>query len=102
MLEEAVSLTRQVLHQKDGLKDPEGILVALLEDLSAARPALLAAAADRVLRQAGTPEMARRLLRGPAKSDAVVRHHAAMLLMAESLRTLRESVFYHHLTDIEV
>jgi ATP-dependent DNA helicase RecQ len=55
-----------------------------------------------VLRLAGTPAMARRLLQGPAGSEAVVRHHASVLLMAEALRTLRESAFYQNLINMEV
>jgi len=99
VLEEVVSLTLQILRLKDRLRDPDEILAALLGDLATARPELLARAADRVLRLFGTPALARRLLQGPAGSDAVVRNHAAVLLMAESLRTIRESAFYQTLVN---
>ena len=99
MLDEADTLTKLVQESGESIRDPYGILVAMLEDANTLRDTVAEKIADSMLRQCGTLTMARYLLRSKVANWSVVRCHSLTLLMANVLRSAEDSGFYTALTQ---
>ena len=99
VLDEADTLTRLIHESGESIRDPYGILVAMLEDANTLRDTVAEKIADSMLRQCGTLTMARYLLRSKVADWSVVRCHSLTLLMANVLRAAEDSGFYTALTQ---
>ena len=80
------------------VRDPDGVLIAMLEDVRDGRQALLETVADDVLRRAGSVSLARRLLQSSLAQVSLIRSHSAKLLAAEALQTVKDCAYHETLT----
>lgn len=94
VLQEATTLTIQIERLRENIHDPDGLLVAMLDDVAARRLTLLEEVGDVALRRAGTPSLARRLLRSHLADVEVLYSHSLKLLAAGTLRTVKNCTFY--------
>ncbi len=99
VLDEANTLIRMVHESGESIRDPYGVLVAMLEDANTLRDTVAKKIADSMLRQCGTLTMAKYLLRSKIADWPVVRRHSLTLLMADVLRSAKDSGFYTALTQ---
>ncbi|MCK4391317.1 RecQ family ATP-dependent DNA helicase [Candidatus Bipolaricaulota bacterium] len=95
VLQEATTLTIQIDDRlRENIHDPDGLLVAMLDDVAARRPALLEEISDITLRRAGTVSLARRLLRSRLADVQIIYSHSLELLAAGALRTAKNCAYY--------
>ena len=93
--QEATMLTIQIDDRlRENIHDPDGLLVAMLDDVAARRPALLEEISDITLRRAGTVSLARRLLRSRLADVQIIYSHSLELLAAGALRTAKNCAYY--------
>ena len=84
----------QVERLLQAVRDPNGVFIAMLEDVRDGRPALLEDIADDALRRVGDASIARLLLQSSLANVPLIRSHSAKLLAAEALRTVKACAYH--------
>lgn len=97
VLQETIALVLQVDRQREDLPSAKDILLSLLHDIAARRPALLASVGSVVLRRAGTRTVARAIMQSDLAEDETLYSLSLILLTANALHAAIECTFYTNL-----
>lgn len=92
VLQEAISLTNQVVRNVDDLENPSEIFLSMLEQIFDYREKLLPEIGDMVFRKAGDRNLARLALRSRKLNDnETLRSHSIIILTASAVNAIKNS-----------
>lgn len=97
VLQEATTLALQVERQREDLSSATDILLSLMHDIAARRPALLGEIGRVVLRHAGNRAVARAILRSDLANNKTLYSLSLKLLTASALHAVTNCSFYANL-----
>lgn len=97
VLQETTTLALQIDRQRENLPSTDNILLSLLHDIAARRPALLASVGSIVLRRAGTGAVARMIMQSDLADNETLYSLSLKLLTANALHAATDCTFYMNL-----
>ena len=97
VLQEATTLALQVDRQRENLPSIDDILLSLLHDIAACRPALLTSVGSIVLRRAGTSTVARAIVQSRLADNETLYSLSIVLLTASAYHAATACNFYDKL-----
>ena len=94
VLQEATTLTNQVVRNGDELENPSDIFLSMLEQIFVYREKLLTEIGDMVFRKAGDRYLAQFVLKSnKLKNNKTLRSHSIILLSASAVNAIKQSTF---------
>lgn len=97
VLQETTTLALQVDRQRENLPSTDNILLSLLHDIAARRPALLTSVGSIVLRRAGTDTVARAIVQSRLADNETLYLFSIVLLIASAYHAATACNFYDKL-----